>query len=78
MTRRRQYSFWTKRELWILTVTETRELDGQEVVLHYVTYSNRCLDDFAEAIQQQLAEIGIGVDLELGDSARQWDSYPVR
>ena len=53
----------------------TRELDGQEVVLHYVTYSNRCLDDFAEAIQQQLAEIGIGVDLELGDSARQWDSY---
>lgn len=52
-----------------------RELDGQEVVLHYVTYSNRCLDVFAEAIQQQLAEIGIGVDLELGDSARQWDSY---
>ena len=52
-----------------------RELDGQEVVLHYVTYENRCLDDFAEAIQQQLAEIGIGVDLEIGDSARQWDSY---
>lgn len=52
-----------------------RELDGEEVVLHYVTYENRCLDDFAEAIQQQLAEIGIGVDLEIGDSARQWDSY---
>ena len=52
-----------------------RELNGEEVVLHYVTYENRCLDDFAEAIQQQLSEIGIGVDLEIGDSARQWDSY---
>lgn len=52
-----------------------RELNGQEVVLHYVTYPNRCLNDFAEAIQQQLTFIGIGVDLEIGDSARQWDSY---
>lgn len=52
-----------------------RELNGQEVVLHYVTYDNRCLKDFAEAIQNQLSEIGIGVDLEIGDSARQWDSY---
>ena len=52
-----------------------RELDGKEVVLHYVTYPNRCLNDFAEAIQQQLSYIGIGVDLEIGDSARQWDSY---
>lgn len=53
----------------------TRELDGKEVVLHYVTYPNRCLSDFAEAIQQQLRSIGVGVDLEIGDSARQWDSY---
>ncbi|MDO5545833.1 MAG: ABC transporter substrate-binding protein [Eubacteriales bacterium] len=52
-----------------------RELDGQEIVLHYVTYPNRCLSDFAEAIQQQLTSIGIGVDLEIGDSTRQWDSY---
>lgn len=52
-----------------------RELNGQEVVLHYVTYPNRCLNDFAEAIQQQLTAIGIGVNLEIGDSARQWDSY---
>ncbi len=52
-----------------------RELDGREIVLHYVTYQNRCLSDFAEAIQQQLAAIGIGVNLEIGDSARQWDSY---
>lgn len=53
----------------------TRELDGKEIVLHYVTYPNRCLSDFAEAIQQQLSSIGIGVNLEIGDSARQWDSY---
>ena len=52
-----------------------RELDGQEVVLRYVTYDNRCLKDFAEAIQNQLSEIGIGVDLEISDSAGQWDSY---
>lgn len=52
-----------------------RELDGQEVILHYVTYENRSLGDFAEAIMQQLNAIGIGVDLEIGDSARQWDSY---
>ena len=49
--------------------------DGTPVILHYVTYPNRCLDTFAEAIQQQLAEVGIGVDLEIGDSTRQWDSY---
>ena len=52
-----------------------RELDGQEVVLKYVTYPNRCLNDFAEAIQQQLNVVGIGVELEIADSARQWDSY---
>ncbi len=49
--------------------------DGTPVVLHYVTYANRCLDTFAEAVQQQLAEIGIGINLEIGDSTRQWDSY---
>ena len=52
-----------------------RELDGQEVILHYITYPNRCLNDFAEAIQQQLVSIGLGVDLEISDSAGQWDSY---
>ncbi len=52
-----------------------RELNGTPVVLKYVTYPNRCLNDFAEAIQQQLGDIGIKIDLEIGDSARQWDSY---
>lgn len=52
-----------------------RELDGKEIVLKYITYDNRCLKDFAEAIQQQLSTVGIGVDLEISDSAGQWDSY---
>ena len=52
-----------------------RELDGQEVMLKYVTYPNRCLDAFAEAIQQQLTAVGIGVDLIISDGAGQWDSY---
>lgn len=52
-----------------------RELDGKEVVLKYVTYPNRCLDTFAEAVQQQLAEVGIKIDLVITDGAGQWDSY---
>lgn len=49
--------------------------DGTPVILKYVTYPNRCLDTFAEAIQQLLDEVGIGVDLVITDGAGQWDSY---
>lgn len=49
--------------------------DGTPVMLKYVTYPNRCLDTFAEAIQQQLTDVGIGVDLIISDGAGQWDSY---
>lgn len=52
-----------------------RELNGQKIMLKYVTYPNRCLDTFAEAVMQQLAEVGIGVDLVISDGAGQWDSY---
>ncbi|MDO4490947.1 MAG: ABC transporter substrate-binding protein [Lachnospiraceae bacterium] len=52
-----------------------RELEGEEIMLKYVTYPNRCLDVFAEAVQHQLSEIGIGVDLIISDGAGQWDSY---
>ena len=52
-----------------------RELDGKEIMLKYVTYPNRCLDTFAEAVQQQLTAVGIGVDLIISDGAGQWDSY---
>jgi len=46
-----------------------RELDGKNVVLKLVTYSNRCLDIFGEATLQLLEEVGIGVDLLVTDSA---------
>lgn len=49
--------------------------DGTPVKLKYVTYPNRCLADFAEAIKQQLDAIGIFIDLEITDGAGQWDSY---
>lgn len=49
--------------------------DGTPVKLKYVTYVNRCLDTFAEAIKQQLDEIGIYIDLVITDGAGQWDSY---
>ena len=52
-----------------------RELNGQNIMLKYVTYPNRCLDTFAEAVQQQLELVGIGVDLIISDGAGQWDSY---
>ena len=52
-----------------------RELNGKKIMLKYVTYPNRCLDTFAEAVKQQLAEVGIGVDLIISDGAGQWDSY---
>lgn len=49
-----------------------RELDGQDVVLNFVTYKNRCLDTFAEAIMSQLAVIGIGVNVNSTDSDTNW------
>lgn len=52
-----------------------RELDGKKITLDYVTYSNRCLDDFAQAIQTQLAAVGIDVNLVITDSDTQWNMY---
>lgn len=49
-----------------------RELDGQDVVLNFVTYKNRCLDIFAEAIYSELAKIGIGVNVNSTDSDTNW------
>lgn len=49
-----------------------RELDGQDVVLNFVTYKNRCLDIFAEAIMTQLSAIGIGVNVNSTDSDTNW------
>ena len=37
-----------------------REIDGENINLHYVSYENRLLNDFSNAHIQYLAEIGIG------------------
>jgi peptide/nickel transport system substrate-binding protein len=50
-----------------------RELDGEPIKLVWVTYENRGLSDLAQAGQQALAEVGIGVDLQIGDSDTQWN-----
>lgn len=49
-----------------------RELDGQKITLQYLTYKNRCLSDFAEAIQISLAGIGIDVKVNNTDSDTEW------
>ncbi|MDO4553754.1 MAG: ABC transporter substrate-binding protein [Lachnospiraceae bacterium] len=50
-----------------------RELDGEEISLTFITYENRALDTFAEGAQQQLAEIGIGVEVKSMDSETEWN-----
>ena len=50
-----------------------RELDGKKISLVWVTYENRGLGDLAQAGKQSLAEVGIDVDLQIGDSATQWN-----
>lgn len=49
-----------------------RELDGENIVLEFDTYKNRCLSDFAEGIQSQLAAIGIGCNVNVLDSDTLW------
>ncbi len=50
-----------------------RELDGEKITLQYITYVNRCLSDFAEAIQISLADIGIDVQVNNTDSDTEWN-----
>lgn len=50
-----------------------RELNGENITLRYITYVNRCLSDFAEAIQVSLAEIGINVEITNTDSDTEWN-----
>ena len=44
-----------------------RELNGKNLELFYITYPSRGLNDFAEAISLQLADIGIKVTVESYD-----------
>ena len=49
-----------------------RELDGQNIVLRYVSYENRLLNDFSDAHTLYLTELGIGVKSDYGSSDDQW------
>ena len=50
-----------------------REINGENISLNYITYPNRCLSDFAEAIQSTLGEIGIEVKVNSTDSDTEWN-----
>jgi peptide/nickel transport system substrate-binding protein len=50
-----------------------RELDGQNINLRFITYDNRGLSQLAEAVQLQLADIGIGVTVSSSDADTEWN-----
>ncbi|MGN1014053.1 MAG: ABC transporter substrate-binding protein, partial [Butyricicoccus sp.] len=50
-----------------------REMDGQNIDLNYITYDNRCLSTFAEAVQASLTEIGVGCTINSTDSDTEWN-----
>lgn len=50
-----------------------REIDGKNIVLKHITYTNRNLADFAEAINLQLKDIGIETKIESSDAQTEWD-----
>ena len=50
-----------------------RELDGQNIMLRYVSYENRLLNDFSDAHTQYLAAVGIGIQADYGSSDDQWN-----
>ena len=50
-----------------------RELDGENIKLEWITYENRSLADMAQAGQQQLAEVGIDVNIAVTDSENEWN-----
>lgn len=49
-----------------------RELNGKNINLEFDTYKNRCLSDFAEGVQSQLAAVGIGCKINVMDSDTLW------
>lgn len=50
-----------------------REKDGEKISLRYITYDNRKLSDFAQAIQSQLTELGFEVNVNVTDSDTEWN-----
>jgi len=50
-----------------------REIGGEKISLNYITYPNRKLSDFAEAIQATLTELGIEVIINSTDADSEWN-----
>ena len=50
-----------------------RELDGEEIQLKYISYVMKSLDVVSEAVAMNLAELGIGVNLQVLDSDTHWN-----
>ena len=50
-----------------------REMNGKKISINYITYENRRLSDFAQAIQTQLADIGIEAKINSMDADREWN-----
>ncbi len=50
-----------------------REINGKKISLNYITYENRKLSDFAQAIQAQLKKLGIEVKVNSTDADTEWN-----
>ena len=50
-----------------------REMNGKKISINYITYENRRLSDFAQAIQTQLADIGVEAKINSMDADREWN-----
>lgn len=50
-----------------------RELDGENIVLDYVSYVSKSLDSVSEGTEICLSDLGIGVNLRIVDSDTHWN-----
>ena len=50
-----------------------RELDGNNIVLNYITYDNRGLSTLAEGVQLLLKDVGIGCEINSTDADTEWN-----
>ncbi len=50
-----------------------RELNGEDIVLDFIGSTNKSLDVICEAIEINLQELGIGVNVQIVDSTTVWN-----
>ena len=48
-------------------------MNGNNISLRYITYENRRLSDFAQAIQTQLKDLGIDVKIDSMNADKEWN-----